>query len=179
MEINHQLQWASFMRSSALSQINISPNVSITGQALSDVTLSCISDKHGDYQVSFKLVDQCADIACFLSQVTSESTITVQLTKLGQQSDEATLKTVFNQFINIIKPRIKEAKKEQDIQSIIFVGNTFVLNNTTTFDVLTDDGEGRLTINIHGDNKQDNLNLSSHGLLDGLYLGIIKEATSH
>ena len=176
MDINHQLQWASFMRGNGLSHINIFPNHSITGQALSDVTLSCVSEKHGNYKVSFKLVDECADIACYLSEVAYDSSITVKLTDNGLQSDEKTLKDIFNLFIKIVKPRIKEAQKEQDIQSIVFVGNTFILNNSTTFDVLTDDGEGRLTINIHGENKQDNLNLSSHGLLDGLYLGLIKVA---
>ncbi len=178
INMNHKLQWSSFMRSNHVSRITTNNNIDISGQAISDVNIYCINDEYGDYKVSFKLGDDCAEICQYLVSVNNQPDFTIQLSEQAQQCDESQLKSLFDQFMKLIKPRLKEAQKEQEIQSIEFIGNTFILNNHTTFRVLTDDGEGRLTIEILGskNDEQQPLNLSSHGLLDSLYLGSIKVA---
>ncbi len=176
--MNHKLQWSSFMRNNNVSRITTNNNIDITGQNISDVNIFCINDKYGDYKVSFKLGDDCAEICQYLLSVSNQPSFTIELSLHANECDESQLKSLFDHFMKLIKPRLIEAQKEQEIQSIEFIGNTFILNNHTTFTVLTDDGEGRLTIEIIGSKKdeQQPLNLSSHGLLDGLYLGSIKVA---
>lgn len=135
------------------------------------------------YQVNFKLQQQAAEIAQYLLCIETGPPARVWLrpehplvwwrdsaSKLSQQASGQLLKD----FINNITIRIKEAKREQSIQSIQFVGNHFVLNNTTVFKVLSDDGNGRLSIDIQGDGGEQSLLLSAHGLMDGLYMGAIK-----
>jgi len=176
--MNHKLQWSSFMRNNDVSRITTNNNVDIGGQAISDINIYCINEEYGDYKVSFKLGDDCAEICKYLIGVSSQPSFAIELSQQGHECDESQLKSLFDKFIKLIKPRLKEAQKEQEIQSIEFVGNTFILNNHTIFTVLTDDGEGRLTIDIIGskNDEQQPLILSSHGLLDSLYLGSIKVA---
>ena len=77
-------------------------------------------------------------------------------------------------FIEIIRDRVKSAQKEQSVQNITYVGNTFILNNSTKFKVLSDEGEGRLKIEVLTKDKPLDALLTASGLLDGLYLGSIK-----
>ena len=71
-------------------------------------------------------------------------------------------------FFKGIESRLDRIQHEEKVQSITFLGNTFVLNNKTVFDVVEDD-DGRLAIEMHrGDERQPAMLLAS-SLLDGLY----------
>jgi hypothetical protein len=59
------------------------------------------------------------------------------------------------------------------VQNITYLGNTFVLNNKTVFDVVDDEG-GRLSIEMHRGNERRPAMLLASALLDGLYDGSIK-----
>lgn len=150
-------------------------------KVVSDIKVLCTSEAGVDYTVFFKLQEQCADICRYLQSTVFDPSaddggILFELTEAAQQLDADELEQHLNRFFNFIDPRVKEAKKEQEIQSIEFVGNTFILNNRTVFKVLSDDGEGHLTIDIlKGNQAIQDLKLSSHGLLDGLYVGAIKQ----
>ncbi len=174
--MNHKQQWSNFLRNHDVSRITTNNNIDIRGHAISDVNIYCINEEYGDYKVSFKLGDDCAEICQYCISVSNQPTLAIELSQQAQKCDESQLRSLFDQFIMLIRPRLKEAQKEHKIQSIEFIGNTFILNNHTRFTVLTDDSEGRLTIKIIGsiNDEQQPLILSSHGLLDGLYLGTIK-----
>ena len=59
------------------------------------------------------------------------------------------------------------------MQNIEYLGNTFVLNGKTVFDVVADE-DGRLTIEMHKGEKRQRAMLLASSLLDGLYDGSIR-----
>lgn len=109
-----------------------------------------------------------------MKNITAKPTLSLELTDDGSELDEEQLDKLVQKFLKLIKTRVEKAKQEQDVQSIRFVGNTFVLNKSTTFKVLSDDGDGRLNIEILGGDGLQDVMMSAHGLLDGLYTGFIE-----
>ena len=89
------------------------------------------------------------------------------------------LQQQMDQLIAAISSRVAKIHKEQSILHIQPVGKTFLLMDKTRFDVLTDDGEGQLSIRIYRDGGINDLGneagLAANDLLDGLYSGIIRE----
>ena len=77
-------------------------------------------------------------------------------------------------FLKNITERVKSARKEEKVQNIKYVGNTFILNNATVFKVLSDEGEGRLNIEVLSEVQPMDAVLTASGMLDGLYLGSIR-----
>jgi len=75
-------------------------------------------------------------------------------------------------FFQGIESRLDRIQHEEKVQSITFLGNTFVLNNKTVFDVVADD-DGRLTIEMHKGEERQSAMLLASSLLDGLYDGSI------
>jgi hypothetical protein len=173
-----------FIKNGQLCKIEINENHGIDHSKLvSDVDIYCLLKQGGDetFKVSFKLQNEGHDACLYFKAIdcdpkSGEFTIHYQ-PGVDKDFDADCL---LNLFVELTKPRIKEAHREQEIQSIVFVGNTFWINGTTKFKVLSDDGEGRLTIELLsgslGQGSDELLSLSSHGLLDGLYLGMIKVA---
>ena len=87
----------------------------------------------------------------------------------GAGTEEAALAGFFRR----IESRLAKIQHEQSVQNITYLGNTFILNNTTVFDVVADEN-GRLSIEMHrGEERQPAMLLAS-ALLDGLYDRSIK-----
>ena len=76
-------------------------------------------------------------------------------------------------FFRRIETRLEKIQHEQSVQNITYLGNTFILNDKTVFDVVGDE-DGRLAIEMHrGDERRPAMLLAS-ALLDGLYDGSIR-----
>lgn len=156
--------------------IEINKNLNFNSdREVSDVQVNSRHEVEGqsrDYCISFKLQDQGADLHRYIRSI--EADALVGFTDQGDELQPEEKNRLVQHFIGLIKGRVEKAKQEQDVQSIRFVGNTFILNKSTTFKVLSDDGDGRLNIEIiSGEGLQEAL-LSAHGLLDGLYTGFIE-----
>ena len=144
---------------------------------ISDINFQFIEDRAEeslDYSVEFKLQQESADICQYLKAIITEPEFSVELTSLSNRTDAEILNNKLQTFIELIRERIKSAQKEQIVQNISYVGNTFILNNSTKFKVLSDEGEGRLNIEILTKDLPLDALLTASGLLDGLYLGSIK-----
>ena len=119
------------------------------------------------YQVQFKLL---GDQALLGEQISEISPGGVVNTASGSTSEG--LEDALSAFFSHIESRLDRIEHEERVQSIIFLGNTFVLNNKTVFDV-TEDVDGRLTIEMHKGDKRQSAMLLASSLLDGLYDGSI------
>lgn len=169
---------AQFLSGYGIQSIEIEKNVNFNNdREVSDIILNSTNEVNGvdeDYRVSFKLQEEGADTHQFLSGIKATPSLAVELTDQGRELEAEEQERRLKQFLSLIKTRVEKAKQEQEVQSIKFVGNTFILNKSTTFKVLADDGEGKLDIEIlSGEGLQEAM-LSAHGLLDGLYTGFIE-----
>ncbi|MFT7460337.1 MAG: hypothetical protein ACI909_003025 [Planctomycetota bacterium] len=158
--------------------MTIEKGVGITASIeISDIHFYFIEEQENrsrDYSVEFKLQQECADISQYLKVINTEPEFTVELSQLSDNTDTDVLNNKLQIFIELIRDRIKSAQKEQTVQNISYVGNTFILNNSTKFKVLSDEGDGRLNIEILTKDLPLDALLTASGLLDGLYLGSIK-----
>ena len=89
----------------------------------------------------------------------------------GCSTDEGAL----TRFFAGIESRLEKIRHEQSVQNITYLGNTFVLNNKTVFDVVADE-DGRLSIEMHRGSERARAMLLASALLDGLYDGSIVPA---
>ncbi len=161
-----------------IRSISIEKGLGITNSTeISDINMLFIkeqTDQSLDYSVEFKLQRECADISQYIKAINTGPEFTIELTQGANNIDPQVLNDKLQNFIEAIRDRVISALKEQTVQNISYVGNTFILNNSTRFKVLSDEGEGRLNIEVlTKDNPLDAL-LTASGLLDGLYLGSIK-----
>lgn len=169
-----------FIDEYTILSLDVEKSIDLNQNVISHLTFNCFHEgdrESHEYKVEFKLTEQYVDIVDILTSIRINP-VTVSLTDKAFEMDQAMMELTLRSFFKFIAPRMDKAKQEEEIQSIPFVDNTFVLNKKTTFKVLADDGEGRLTIEIIGQSHHsaDELMLSSHGLMDGLYSGMIKEA---
>ena len=151
----------------------------LAGHEVTDLVLFCgkeVDGKPAEYKVHFKLAEQYNDINQYLASLTSKPELSLTLGEKLDELSSGRVDLTLRGFLKFIHLRMIKAKQEEEIQCIPFVGNTFVLNGVTVFKVLSDDGEGKLTIDIIDNPKSQELMLSAHGLMDGLYTGFIKEA---
>ncbi|NKB37137.1 MAG: hypothetical protein GKR93_08180 [Gammaproteobacteria bacterium] len=171
-----------FFRRYEIRSLAVSKGLGITNQTeISDITMHLINDAakpESDYLVEFKLQRECADIHHYLKSIQSEPTFSIELDSALSKKESQSIKEKLNSFVDLIRERVKSALKEQQVQNITYVGNTFILNNSTKFKVLSDEGEGRLNIEVLTKDKPLDALLTASGLLDGLYLGSIKLAES-
>jgi hypothetical protein len=177
---NTQKVITDFIKEYTVLSLDVDRSIDLSGQAISHLTFNCFHDgdrESHEYKVEFKLTEQYVDLVDLLTSIRVNPT-TITLGDNPKELDQGMLELTLRSFFKFIVPRMDKAKQEEEIQSIPFVDNTFILNKRTTFKVLTNDGEGRLTIEIIGKSHYtaDELSLSSHGLMDGLYSGMIKEA---
>jgi len=119
------------------------------------------------YQVQFKLSGEQAHLGKRVRSIAPDGLVT---TLDNNSPDE--LEDALTEFFKYIESRLDRIEHEEKVQSIIFLGNTFVLNNKTVFDVVEDDG-GRLIIEMHRGDKRQSAKLLASSLLDGLYDGSI------
>lgn len=171
-----QLNIRQFFRSHAILNVSLSANSCINNRnTVTDVFILCAGAQGDDFTVTFKLQQDCADICESLTRIEIEPVVKVTFTDKAQALEASVREELVNQFLNSVHRRVKEAKKEQEIQSIKYLGNTFELNKKTLFKVISDDGNGHLGIEILGNPPTQALKLSAHGLLDGLYTGHIRQ----
>jgi len=144
---------------------------------ISDICIFFIKQQENnnlDYCVQFKLQNECADINQYIKAIHTVPEFSIELTQQCRQLNTGRVNDRLQAFIRIIRERVKSAQKEQEVQDINFVGNTFILNNATKFKVLSDEGDGRLHIEVLTRDFPLDAKLNASGLLDGLYLGSIK-----
>lgn len=172
-----------FLERYGIQSIDIKKNLNFSNdREISEVVLKNCLEVNGateDYLVNFKLQEEGADTVQYLRRIIAKPDLVIELTEQGHEMEVAELEKRLQNFLSLIKTRVEKAKQEQEVQSIRFVGNTFVLNKSTTFRVLADDGEGRLDIEILGGDGLQELMFSAHGLLDGLYTGFIELVEAH
>jgi hypothetical protein len=165
-----------FFAGLSIKTITLGANTCINNRnPVTDVRVLCTGESCAEFTVSFKLQTACADICQFLEKIEAEREVRVVFTQAALELETQNREALLDRFFRTIDRRIGEAKKEQEIQSIRYLGNTFELNKKTVFKVISDDGEGHLGIEILGNPLPQDLKLSSHGLLDGLYSGSIRQ----
>lgn len=168
-----------FCRRYEIRSLKVEKGQGITGSVeISDVTLILLKDaENNDEQehiIEFKLQRESAGIFRYLVSIATEPELRIELGEAATRLDEQALNGCVQDFIGVITPRVKSALKEERVQNIRYVGNTFVLNNSTVFRVLSDEGEGRLNIEVLSEGQPMDAVLTASGLLDGLYLGSIQ-----
>jgi hypothetical protein len=147
------------VRSVTLSQAT---GVVDDAEAVCNITL----DFDDDYRVQFKLPAHATPFSEGVVAMSAGGEVTLE------EGRDTVSEETLSSFFRDIESRLDKIQHEQDVQNITYLGNTFVLNNKTVFDVIADD-EGRLTIDMHrGDTRQQAMLLAS-SLLDGLYDGSI------
>ena len=168
----------SFFRRNEIRSLEVEQGEGITaGIEISNVNLMLIKEHDRpdlDYMVDFKLQSESSDIFRYLKAIHTEPETSIDLAEDTGQSDDQLVNQQLRDFIRNISDRVKSARKEETVQNIKYVGNTFILNNATVFKVLSDEGEGRLTIEVLSEAQPMDAVLTASGLLDGLYLGSIK-----
>ncbi len=119
------------------------------------------------YQAQFKLLGEQALLGERVTSLSPDGTIVC--------TDGATatgLEDHLETFFQGIESRLDRIQHEEQVQSISFLGNTFVLNGKAVFDVVADD-DGRLAIEMHKGKERQSAMLLASSLLDGLYDGSI------
>lgn len=119
------------------------------------------------YQVQFKLQGEQALLGERICGISPDGVVTHL-----DESLSAGLEDELRVFFKNIESRLDRIEHEERVQSITFLGNTFILNNKTVFDVIEDD-DGRLAIEMHRGEKRQSAMLLASSLLDGLYDGSI------
>ena len=119
------------------------------------------------YQVQFKLLGEQSLLGEKITGISHNGSIATV-----NEGSSANLKDELLSFFRNIESRLDRIEHEERVQSITFLGNTFVLNNKTVFDVV-EDVDGRLTIEMHKGDKRQSAMLLASSLLDGLYDGSI------
>jgi len=119
------------------------------------------------YKVQFKLLGEQALLGERVSELLTDGRV---ITTSG--ATPAELEEPLENFFRGIESRLDRIQHEEKVQGITFLGNTFVLNNKTVFDVVADD-DGRLSIEMHQGQQRKPAMLLASSLLDGLYDGSI------
>ena len=139
------------------------PGVVESAAAVCDIVI----DFDDGYRVRFKLPTQETPAADGVVELGAGGEVHVEYG--GPDPTEERLAN----FLKHIEKRMEKIQHEQSVQNITYLGNTFVLNNKTVFDVVDDEG-GRLSIEMHRGNERRPAMLLASALLDGLYDGSIK-----
>lgn len=119
------------------------------------------------YRAQFKLQGEQA-----LLGSTVRSFLPNGVVELQEDAPQADHERLYQAFFRGIENRLEKIQHEEKVQGITFLGNRFVLNNKTVFDVVADD-DGRLTIEMHRGEERQSAMLLASSLLDGLYDGSI------
>lgn len=150
----------------AISRIDLAMQPGVVDSAQSVCNLS-IRFSAG-YQVQFKLLGEQALLGERVSDISDDGSVT---TTDGTSASDLTAQ--IEAFFQSIESRLDRIQHEEKVQGITFLGNRFVLNNKTVFDVVADD-DGRLTIEMHKGEERQSAMLLASSLLDGLYDGSIE-----
>ena len=168
----------SFFRRNDIQSLSVDRDEGIT----SNIQISNINilltrddkDQDSEYIVDFKLQFESSDIYRYLKSISVDPQAKVELSNEAKGLEVDFINQQICDFLKNITERVKSARKEEKVQNIKYVGNTFILNNATVFKVLSDEGEGRLNIEVLSEVQPMDAVLTASGLLDGLYLGSIR-----
>ena len=139
------------------------PGVSEGAASVCDIVVDFVDG----YRVQFKLPTVDTPAASGVVELGAVGEVHVE--HGGAGTDE----TALAEFFRRIETRLAKIQHEQSVQNITYLGNTFILNDKTVFDVVGDE-DGRLSIEMHrGDERKPAMLLAS-ALLDGLYDGSIR-----
>ncbi|MCZ6830281.1 MAG: hypothetical protein O7F73_11975 [Gammaproteobacteria bacterium] len=149
----------------AISQISFQLEAGVVESADQVCTLDIEFEQN--CRVQFKLQGEQARLGERVSKLSADGTVAA-----AAAADPGVMEDELEALFHSIEGRLTRIQHEEEVQSIVFLGNTFVLNNQTVFDVVAD-LDGRLTIEMHkGETRQSAMLLAS-SLLDGLYDGSI------
>ncbi|MCU7864189.1 MAG: hypothetical protein KZQ92_09465 [Candidatus Thiodiazotropha sp. (ex Lucinoma borealis)] len=168
-----------FFEEYGIRTINITQGEDIRKDEVCHVEMIFAADSDSDgkeYVVSFKLTGDVIDLHHHISSIDCPANPVLVLTTEGEKLATEDVKELLRHFLNAIGPRVAKIHKEQSILATRPLGKTFILHNKTRFKVLTDDGEGHLTIGIIDGEIVREAKLSANDLLDGLYVGMIAPA---
>lgn len=132
-----------------------------------DLVCNLVLKFEAGYQVQFKLQGDLATLGKQVSAISIDGEITE-----ANGGSSAGLEEKLEGFFKSIESRLDRIEHEERVQGITFLGNTFVLDNKTVFDVVDDD-DGRLSIEMHRGSERKSAMLLASSLLDGLYDGSI------
>jgi hypothetical protein len=162
-----------------IRDLSISEDSDIRDSEASRVAIRCNPDpgnSTSEYRVDFKLLADASSTHRFLRGVGPPPECEIRLTEAGAALDSGEVNAVVRKLLNAICNRVAKIHKEQSILNIQPVGRTFTLASGTRFDVLADDGAGRLTIHILREDGASEASLGADDLLNGLHTGIIRLA---
>ena len=155
----------SYFQRYAISHIELQIQSGVVDSA--DPVCNLVLKFKAGYQVQFKLLGGRALLGEQVSEISPGGVVN---TIKGSTPED--LENKLSEFFSHIESRLDRIEHEERVQSITFLGNTFVLNNKTVFDV-TEDVDGRLTIEMYKGDKRQSAMLLASSLLDGLYDGSI------
>lgn len=138
--------------------------VSVGAEAVVDIR----AEFSEGYLVQFKLPLAQLPLAQWVSRLGTDN---VQWREAAVGEGE--FDTAIAAFFGDVAGRFDRVLHEQRVQSIQYLGNRFVLNGKTVFDVVADT-DGKLTIAMHRDGETREALLLASSLLDGLYDGSIR-----
>ncbi len=127
------------------------------------------SERQDDYIATFKLQGDDARIGAAVASIDDRGHVELA----AGASPDAPIGELIDTFLQRISKRIAKLKQEQDVQSVTFLGNSFLLHGVTMFSVVTDD-DGVLGIEIHKADCRQPAQMMASNLLDGLYDGSIE-----
>lgn len=162
---------ADFLDAYGIQSIHVSRDADIRDDEVSLVDIRF--DSGGDsYRVSFKLLaGAAARIHRYLKAMGPGPAL--ELTPEGGAAGAQAIDKMIPAFVDSITDRVEKVHREQSILGIQPVGKTFVLYGKTRFEVLSDNGKGRLAIRIMRKEGDTEAGLNANDLLDGLYSGVI------
>ena len=144
-------------------RLSEAPGVVDNADAVCDIVVDFVDD----YRVQFKLPTGETPAVDGVVELGAGGEVHLEHGSAG--ADEAALAGFFRR----IESRLAKIQHEQSVQNITYLGNTFILNNKTVFDVVADE-DGRLGIEMHRGEERRPAMLLASALLDGLYDGSIK-----
>lgn len=158
-----------FFRRHGIQTITLTPMAGVTdAHRVCDLELKFSGDdKHESYRAQFKLQGDEAQIGDTLRHIDASGQL-----QLVDDASATVLDTDIDSFFRAIATRVAKVRHEQAVQSVKFLGNSFILNGKTVFTVVADD-EGRLSIELHKGKERQPAVLLASSLLDGLYDGSI------
>lgn len=170
---------ADFLNRFDIRQVCITRDTDIRKDATSLISLR-FNPEPGNpaagYQVSFKLLDGCADIHRHVCGIGPPPECLLELTAKGRDLSSLELEELLGRLLETIGPRVAGIHKEQSILNTRPVGKAFVLASGTRFEVLSENSDGRLAIRILRGDGPSEAAMAANDLLDGLHTGIIRPA---
>ena len=172
-------QVAAFMRRYRLDGIRLRRDTGDqAGIPVCDVVLRFADKDKADKDAAaavFRLWREQADFYGILAALEAGAEPVITLGPRAEALTEEEINRRIPAFLDTIEKRVAQVDREEKIQRIVFQGNRFIINNSIVIRVIHDDGEGKLDIEIVKGKEKQQAGMRTNDLMDGLYLGTIKE----